>query len=208
VQLAEAEIQKLRAEVATLVSTIDDIKARLSRRPEPLPPPAPSPRVKVSPPRRSIALAIVAALAGLALGVIAWRTLTSFVPSEPPAVTADPAPSQPPPQVMAEPPVNRPVPVTAAVAVPPPPPVTEPPARAVERRLYVGSLSIDAQPAGEVFLNRKSAGRTPLRVDNLRAGSHLVWIQRDGYRRWTRVVQVPADRISRVFAELEAVGPR
>ena len=54
----------------------------------------------------------------------------------------------------------------------------------------------------------ESAGPTPVRLDNLRAGSHLIWIERDGYRRWTRVVQVPADQISRVFADLEAIADR
>ena len=72
---------------------------------------------------------------------------------------------------------------------------------------YVGTLSIDADPAGEVFVNRQDAGRTPLRLDKLRAGSHLVWIERDGYQRWTRVVQVQADRVTRLSAELEPTAP-
>lgn len=73
---------------------------------------------------------------------------------------------------------------------------------------YVGTLSIDANPGGEVFVNRKRAGRTPLRVANLRAGSHLIWVERDGYRRWTRVVQVPANRVTRLSAELEPLAAR
>ena len=68
---------------------------------------------------------------------------------------------------------------------------------------YVGTLSIDAAPGGQVSINGKPAGRTPLRVANLKAGSHLVWIEREGYRRFTRVVPVPADRVSRVWADLE-----
>jgi hypothetical protein len=68
---------------------------------------------------------------------------------------------------------------------------------------YVGTLSIDAAPAGEVFINRRRAGRTPVRAENLRAGSHLIWIEREGYRRWTRVVAVAADRVNRVSAQLE-----
>ena len=59
-----------------------------------------------------------------------------------------------------------------------------------------------------MFVDRKSAGLTPVRLDNLRAGSHLIWIERDGYRRWTKVVQVPADQVSRVFADLEAIVDR
>ena len=74
---------------------------------------------------------------------------------------------------------------------------------------YVGSLSIDSQPGdGEVFVNRESAGRTPLRLNDLKAGSHLIWVERAGYRRWTRVVQVPADRVTRLFADLEPTESR
>ena len=67
----------------------------------------------------------------------------------------------------------------------------------------MGTLSIDAARAGEVSIDRQVAGRTPLRAENLRAGSHLIWIEREGYRRWTRVVAVPADRVTRVSAKLE-----
>ena len=70
---------------------------------------------------------------------------------------------------------------------------------------YVGTLTIDADPAGEAFVNRRPVGRTPVTVENLRAGSHLIWIERAGYRRWTRVVAVPANRVSRVSTELEPV---
>jgi len=59
-----------------------------------------------------------------------------------------------------------------------------------------------------VFLNRQSAGHTPLRLTNLRAGSHLIWIQREGFKRWTGVVQVPADRVSRLSAALEPLPGR
>ena len=70
---------------------------------------------------------------------------------------------------------------------------------------YVGTLSVDAVPGGgEVFINRKSVGKTPVRVTGLRAGSHLVWIEREGYRLWTRVVSVPADNVTRVSVALEA----
>jgi hypothetical protein len=47
-----------------------------------------------------------------------------------------------------------------------------------------------------------------LRLTNLRAGSHLIWVERDGYRRFTRVVPVPADRVTRLFADLEPIAAR
>jgi hypothetical protein len=58
-----------------------------------------------------------------------------------------------------------------------------------------------------VYIDRRVAGSTPARA-NIRAGSHLIWIEREGYRRWTKVVQVPANRISRVFADLEPRAAR
>jgi hypothetical protein len=45
-----------------------------------------------------------------------------------------------------------------------------------------------------------------MRLEDLRAGSHLIWIEREGYRRWTRVVAVAADRISRVSVSLEPLS--
>jgi hypothetical protein len=87
------------------------------------------------------------------------------------------------------------------------PPRAEP-QPAPERAGYVGTLSIDASPDGQVLVNGKDAGRTPLRLENLKAGAHLIWVERDGYRRWTKVVDVPAGKISRVFANLEPIASR
>ena len=55
------------------------------------------------------------------------------------------------------------------------------------------------RPARCSSIGRARAARR-CALENLRAGSHLIWIERDGYRRWTRVVQVPADRVTRVSA--------
>jgi hypothetical protein len=83
--------------------------------------------------------------------------------------------------------------------------------RAVQRTpiVYRGSLSVAAdQPAAEVFVNRKPVGLAPVRVNNLRAGSHLVWIESEGHRRWTRVITVPYERVTRVRADLEPADVR
>ncbi len=118
------------------------------------------------------------------------------------------------PQPLAEEPLvesaSAPAPVpllSAATQVP----VTEPEPTIAEAKPvpspleFVGTLSIDAAPGGQVFIDREAAGQTPLLVQNLKAGSHLVWIEREGYRRFTRVVQVPADRVSRVWADLQPI---
>jgi hypothetical protein len=77
--------------------------------------------------------------------------------------------------------------------------------RAVERTPYIyrGTLSVATDQPAEVFINRKHVGTAPVRVSNLRAGSHLVWIESEGHRRWTRVITVPAERVTRVKADLE-----
>jgi hypothetical protein len=114
---------------------------------------------------------------------------TAFAPADQPVA---PAPS----------PIAAAAPVPVAARAPAP-------AAARERRVaYFGALSVDAQPGGEVFLDRASVGHTPLRLNNLKAGSHLIWVERDGYRRFTRVIEVPADRVTRLFADLEPLSAR
>jgi hypothetical protein len=75
--------------------------------------------------------------------------------------------------------------------------------------IYKGALTVRADsPGATVFVNRLKVGTAPVRVNNLRAGAHLVWVENDGYRRWTRVVTVPAETVTRVDADLEpAIQP-
>lgn len=216
---AEAEIKALRSELATLVGTVADIKKRLSRRPEPAVP------VKTNPPMRALGSrsAVAAVIVGIALGVMGWRVLNDAavdLPAPRPAVVASTPALEPRPVAVALPatpasprlepavtPVSAPVSDQPAANREQPLPTRDQPAREATRRIdYFGTVSIDSDPDGEVFFDRKPAGRTPVRLERVRAGSHLVWIERDGYRRWTRVVQVPADRVSRVSAGLEPIA--
>jgi len=73
----------------------------------------------------------------------------------------------------------------------------------VEGRQFTGALAIDSEPAAAVFVNQQPVGETPIHLTGLRAGSHLVWIVRDGYERWTRAVLVSADKETRVTATLQ-----
>ncbi len=198
-------IASLNSEVATLVGTLDDIKKRLSRREAPAP--GPLPKLKPSP---RIASAFAGAVIGIALGMWGWTLWSreSPVTIGAASVPVVPVAMQP---LAVETPSHPEIALAAAPA--PAAPVRDLPARtarstppAPARIDYVGTLSIDAAPGGAVFINRQPAGSTPLRVANLKAGSHLVWIERDGYRRFTRVVQVPADRVTRLFADLEPVA--
>lgn len=203
VEKVSSQASVMRSQLATLVGAIDDIRkkqeradAALRRHP-----------VAVAARPRSVA-AVVGLFAGVALGIFGWTIWSRDsidaigVVAEPVAAEPLAAPVEPPPQpAIALASVAAPLPV-ASVPVQP-----VAPAR-VAGTEYVGTLSIDAAPNGEVFIDRRPAGRTPLRVPNLRAGSHLVWIERDGYRRFTRVVQVPADQVSRVWADLEPLPAR
>jgi PEGA domain len=70
---------------------------------------------------------------------------------------------------------------------------------------FVGALAVESSPPGAaVFINRQRVGVTPIEVQGLQSGSRVIWLERDGYRRWTAAVDVPADRLTRVSAKLQA----
>jgi hypothetical protein len=74
---------------------------------------------------------------------------------------------------------------------------------------FSGMLGVESVPAGAaVFINQKRVGQTPLSLTRVRAGSHVLWIEREGYERWTTSVLVPADQQIRVSAKLQAVRKR
>lgn len=186
---ATREVAALRSQVATLVRVSGDIEKRSTA-------------------RYRIATAVVAVIFGVALAASLWNRVTTD--PNPIVIRASAAsPVQPPdaPAQAAAQPAPAPDSPPPAPEVPSPP-VHEETAPAPKPIDYVGTVSIDASPGGEVFLNRQDAGHTPLRLVDLKAGAHLIWIERDGYRRWTKVVDVPAGRISRVFADLEPLATR
>jgi hypothetical protein len=219
---AFTDIGVLKSDLATLVATIDDIRKRQSRPPEPVAVPprefvAPPPPV-VRKPRASLATTAAVAILFFVLAATFWGVRAFLTGEEQETVSGEvgvasatpqsslPNPNSITPQSQLPTPDSI-VPVGATIEPPPVPPVRvvgERPAPAIG---YVGTLSIDASPPGDVFIDRKPAGRTPVRIERLRAGSHLVWIERDGYRRFTRVVPVTADRVSRVSARLDPLSP-
>jgi hypothetical protein len=70
---------------------------------------------------------------------------------------------------------------------------------------YVGALTVDSEPTGSVvFVDGQQIGETPVELAGLRAGSHVVRIERDGYDRWTTAVLVVADKETSVSAKLQA----
>lgn len=77
-------------------------------------------------------------------------------------------------------------------------------ARPISAPLFIGALTIDSDPPGAaVLIDHRPAGQTPLRVSRLRAGSHVVAVERGGYERWTAAVSVVADTTTRVRARLQ-----
>ena len=213
--ISTSEIESLKSEVATLVGAIADIRKNARRAVAWAP-------TTVSTRHWRFISVTVAVVSGLAVGLIGWAlgpretiatidTIDTTVEAAEPAVkelpvapAAKESPAAPPPAP--QPVVSRAAPIT--------PPVTQPVPTVRERQsirtpvTYVGTLSIDSAPGGAVFIDRAAAGQTPLRIQNLKAGSHLVWIEREGYRRFTRVVHVQADRASRVWADLEPLPER
>jgi hypothetical protein len=206
------EITTLKSDLATLVGAVEDIRKRQSRRDAP-PVAATLPAKRMSPLRAALAAVVLLTFATLAWGFVAIVSEEFAQPppsesgSEPAAVPAPVVEAAPPPAeiqtaaVVSVTPAASARPRDVVARGDPPPRVASPPAPG-----YVGTLTIDASPEGEVFVNRQSAGRTPLRLEKLRAGSHLIWIEREGYRRWTRVVPVTANRVSRVSATLDPIS--
>jgi hypothetical protein len=69
---------------------------------------------------------------------------------------------------------------------------------------FVGSLAVTSDPPGAaVLIDRRRVGQTPLQLPGVQSGSRVVWIERDGYVRWTAAVQVAAGRVTRVSARLD-----
>ena len=69
---------------------------------------------------------------------------------------------------------------------------------------YAGDLVIESKPSGaKVYIDNKVAGTTPLSLRNVAVGSHVVRLERDGYRRWSSSVRVVAAERNRVTASLE-----
>jgi hypothetical protein len=197
------EVAALKREMANLVAVREEL--RRATRPRP---PAPSPAPTLAPAQTTAQWGPLAAALMFILvvaGMMGWRWSNSPAPevvAAQPEVEAagPPLPEKTSPFVPVA--ATSPLPAQAASARP------REPVETPLRTRYVGTLSVDAVPAGgEVFINRKSVGMTPARITGLRAGSHLVWIERDGYRLFTRVVTVPADKVTRVSVALEPENP-
>lgn len=197
VERSMMNVTALKSELATLVSAVEDIKKRQSRLH------APVPSLERPGKRTSGMWAMLAAVALLTFALLGWGLM---------AIVSTDLPELGPIESEAAEPAAIPTPAGETVRAPATvrevaTPDAAPPRLAPRTPTsYFGTLTVDASPAGEVFLNRETVGHTPLRLEKLRAGDHLIWIERDGYRRWTRVVAVAANRVSRVSATLDPLS--
>ncbi len=67
-----------------------------------------------------------------------------------------------------------------------------------------GALTIDSRPSNaRAYLDGRLVGKTPVQLPQVSAGSHLVRLEHDGYRRWSSSVSVVSGEKNRVTASLE-----
>ena len=189
------EVASLKLELATLVSAHRD--SQRQQRPSGVRLPVAKVAKKVEPPvRPSVTPAAVVVM--LAVGLLSWQLIGTPRNDRISAQSSRPAPAAP----------ITPDPQPRIELPPESPATTEPPVTPLVRpTVYTGTLTVRANaPGATVFVNRRNVGTAPVRVSHLRAGAHLVWVESEGFRRWTRVVTVPAERVTRVTAALEPDG--
>ncbi|MBN2496252.1 MAG: PEGA domain-containing protein [Deltaproteobacteria bacterium] len=67
-----------------------------------------------------------------------------------------------------------------------------------------GAISVTTKPQGaEVWIDNEFKGGSPLRVENLRVGNHLVRGVKDGFRPWGGKVAVPTGKLKRYKLKLK-----
>ena len=185
VERLTSELTSLRLGLATLASAIHELPLEDAR--DIVPPRQPlsaiHPPIKPSMVPGALVVAVV-------LGVLSWQLfVTPRAQSPVPPASANAVVGPPATEALVE------TPATGQPLTPHAGPT-----------FYRGTLTIRSDhPGAHVFVNRKLVGNAPVSLTNLRAGSHLVWVESDGYRRWTRVVTVPAERVTRVEADLEPI---
>ena len=73
---------------------------------------------------------------------------------------------------------------------------------------FVGVLAVESVPIGAaVFIDQRPVGQTPLNLPDVRAGTHAIRVEHDGYARWTAAVLVSAGKHTRVTPLLQPIGP-
>jgi hypothetical protein len=77
----------------------------------------------------------------------------------------------------------------------------------VDRGKFFGSVSVASEPAGaQVVIDGRPVGVTPFQSE-VRAGSHVVRVELDGYSRWSASVQVVTAQTLSLLANLQPAQP-
>jgi len=78
------------------------------------------------------------------------------------------------------------------------------PASSRSESTFTGTITVDSRPRGaRVLLDGRFIGTTPLTLSGVRAGSHTVRLEREGFTRWSSTVRVVGGQRARIAASLE-----
>ena len=136
-------------------------------------------------------------------------TLTATPAAAPPAPVATPTPR---PRTTPHPPApspralsSTPAPVAATTVAPAPAP-TPPPSAAPVTPAAPALLQVVVRPWGEVTVDGREVGQTPLDRIPLSAGVHRVRVRHPSYEVWERDVTLRSGQIERVVVDFPASG--
>ena len=100
-------------------------------------------------------------------------------------------------------PAPRQAPAAAPRATPRPAPAPEEPQSST---VYTGSIYVDSRPRGaRVTIDGKAVGVTPLRVSDVRVGTHVVRLELPDHRLWSSTTRVTSGQEQRVTGSLERI---
>lgn len=78
--------------------------------------------------------------------------------------------------------------------------------RVIDRGAEEGRLRVSSSPSGaDIYLNNRYAGKTPLSMDQIRAGEYVLRIELPGYQVWSRDIRINPDRITTMHADLNRI---
>jgi hypothetical protein len=101
-------------------------------------------------------------------------------------------------------PAPAPAPAAAPRATPRPAP--PPPEEPQSSTVYTGSIYVDSRPRGaRVSIDGKAVGVTPLRVSDVRIGTHVVRLELPDHRLWSSTTRVISGQEQRVTGSLERI---
>jgi len=78
--------------------------------------------------------------------------------------------------------------------------------RVIDRTAEEGRLRVSSSPSGaDIYLNNRYAGKTPLSMDQIRAGEYVLRLELPGYQAWSRDIRINPDRITTMHADLNRI---